>query len=370
MKGEQIMQISLTKKLAGAMGIKPTEPKEIDPLFAWTANWVKVWSNRRNEDLLILVNNATRFVVAAYEVKRKNLKNVPEIMLAAIRNTLLDLNLNIEIVDEYLRLAGPIEFAANCDRRYTAWLNKAGNDCSFYIGRRYNYIEKMFSDTVGTPVNYRPVNYSHEHEDSFKPYEKMFAALAELTDKPVYNYRAYEIKLTLDLDIYKAVRRFIVPADIKLDKLHRLFQRVLSWKDYHLHNWCVYDEESRRPIHTIAMSEEDVIDDEELETEHVLSEYFPKYKNMLYTYDFGDNWGHVVEFVRAIDNYDKESPYLLEAVGQTPPEDVGGTRGYIEFRKIMLDPNHKDYSFAEEWSGYWSPELSEWERTPRVISDR
>jgi hypothetical protein len=365
------MQISLTKKLARAMGIKPTNPKEIDPLFDWTANWVKVWDNRRNEDLLVLVNNATRFVVAAYEVKRKNLKNVPKIIVSAIRNTLLDLNLNTEIVDEYLRLAGSIEFAANCDRRYTAWLNKAGTDCSFYIGRRYNYIEKMFSDTIGAPINYRPVNYSYEHEDSFKPYEKMFTALAELTGKPVYNYRAYEIKITLDLDIYKAVRRLIVPADIKLDKLHSALQRVFSWRDYHLHNWRVFDEDSRMPICTLEMNIEDYIfDDEvdvELETEHVLSEYFPKYKHILYTYDFGDNWGHVMEFVRAIDNYDKESPYLLEAVGQTPPEDVGSTPGYIEFREIMLDPNHEDHLSAKEWVGYWSPELSEWERTPRVI---
>lgn len=61
------MQIALTKKLADALELKlPPCDETIDPLFTWTANWTKVWDNRRTEDLLVLVNNATRFTVAIY----------------------------------------------------------------------------------------------------------------------------------------------------------------------------------------------------------------------------------------------------------------------------------------------------------------
>lgn len=61
------MQIALTKKLADAMGINPSSTHEaVDPLFSWTANWTKVWDNRKVEDMLVLVNNATRFTVAIY----------------------------------------------------------------------------------------------------------------------------------------------------------------------------------------------------------------------------------------------------------------------------------------------------------------
>ncbi|MBT9169171.1 MAG: hypothetical protein DDT19_02525 [Syntrophomonadaceae bacterium] len=64
------MQIALTKKLADAMGADcPSVHKVVDPLFSWTANWTKVWDNRRAEDMLVLVNNATRFTVAIYRVK-------------------------------------------------------------------------------------------------------------------------------------------------------------------------------------------------------------------------------------------------------------------------------------------------------------
>lgn len=54
----------------------------------------------------VLVNNATRFTVAIYQVKRNSLKNVAEMMKAAISNTLLSMNLNPELVAEYMRLSG------------------------------------------------------------------------------------------------------------------------------------------------------------------------------------------------------------------------------------------------------------------------
>ena len=43
----------------------------------------------------------------------------------------------------------------------------------------------------------------------------MIDALCEVTGKQAYRYRAFELLVTLDLDIYKAVRKIIVPADIQ-----------------------------------------------------------------------------------------------------------------------------------------------------------
>jgi hypothetical protein len=364
------MQIALTKKLADAMGVKlPAAGDTVDPLISWTANWVRVWENRKAENMLVLVNNATRFVTAIYEVKRKGLKNVPDMMTAAIRNTLLALNLNPAIVDEYMRIAGKIEFTANRDMHHTAWVNHAGTECAFLVGRKYNGIDKMFSDTVGANTNYRLVGYSKNHEDSFMPKDKFFTALSAFTGLPVYSYRAYELLVTLDLEIYKATRRLIVPADIKLSGLHDVLQSVFRWKDCHLHDWCVLDGENREPVARLVMCDEYLDCDETaiLESEHKLSEYLPKYSHILYTYDMGDSWDHIIELVRVIDDHREESPYLLEAEGQTPPEDVGGVGGYIDFREIMLDPSHEDYAETKKWAGYLQTELSDWERKPRVI---
>lgn len=365
------MQIALTKKLAEAMEIKPSPVREvINPLFTWTANWTKVWDNRRIEDMLVLVNNATRFTVAIYQVKRKDMKNVgAEMMTAAIRNTLLALNLNIEIINEYLRLSGDVEFATNSDRQFTAWVNKAGTECAYHVGYNYNGVTKMFSDTIGASVNYHPVGYTNNHDDGFIPYKKMFDALAELTGKPVYKYQAFELLVTLDLEIYQATRRLIVPVNIELSQLHEVLQKVFRWKDRHLHDWNVYDGKSREPFVRLVMSDEDLAYDDKaiLEAGHKLSEFFPKYKSIIYTYDMGDNWEHLIELARVIDNNNEESPYLLEAVGQAPPEDVGGVSGYIDFRKIMQNPQHQDYEQTKQWAGYWRLELFDWESRPQVI---
>jgi hypothetical protein len=100
---------------------------------------------------------------------------------------------------------------------------------------------------------------------------------------------------------------------------------------------------------------------------HTLSEFLPAHKHIIYTYDMGDSWEHEIQLVRILEKLDQESPYLLEASGQTPPEDVGGIGGFVEFREIMMDPSHPEYEEMKEWAKYWTIELSDWESRPRVI---
>lgn len=154
------MQVALTKKLADAMGIKPAAAREDgNPLFTWTANWTRVWDNHEADDILVLVNNATRFTVAIYQVKRQDIKKTPDMLLPAIKNTLLAMNLNPELVEEYLRLAGEIELVRNHNRRAAGWVSKAGLECAFTVGRRYDGVEKVFNDTAGLRANGRTVDY-------------------------------------------------------------------------------------------------------------------------------------------------------------------------------------------------------------------
>ncbi|MDD2619995.1 MAG: plasmid pRiA4b ORF-3 family protein [Syntrophomonadaceae bacterium] len=366
------MQIALTKKLADAMGVNsPSVHENKNPLFSWTANWTKVWDNHRSEDMIVLVNNATRFTVAIYQVKRKDLKNVAEMIRTAISNTLFFMNLNPELVGEYMRLAGEVEFVQNRSRQTAAWVTKAGLDCAFYVGNEYNRIPKMYSDTVGVPANYRHVNYSGKNNEGFIPYRAMINALSDLTGKQAYKYRAFELLVTLDLEVYKAVRRIIVPADLEFVRLHKVLQSVFDWQNYHLYDFTIFDGNKRIPTARIVPFEEDLEYDEDaiLMKGHTLSEFLPERKHMLYTYDMGDNWEHEIQLIRVIEDHDKESPYLLEASGQTPPEDVGGVRGFVNFHEIILNPNHPEYRGMKEWAKYWTTELSDWKRRPRVIHD-
>ena len=361
------MQIALTKKLADAMGADCVYSlEEENPLFCWTANWTRVWDNRRAEDMLVLVNNVTRFTVAIYQVKRKDLKNVGEMMRTAIANTLLYMHLNPDLVEEYMHLAGEIRFTRNRNRQAAAWVTKAGHECAFHVGREYNGIAKMFSDTVGALANDSYVSFSSGNRDT-TPYKAMVKALSELTGMQAYKYRAFELLVTLDLEVYKAVRRIIVPANLEFARLHKLLQIVFNWKDYHLYDFTVFDGEE--PIVRYVPYEADLAYDTKavLMKGHTLSEVFPKYKHMIYTYDMGDDWEHQIQLVRIIEDHDEESPYLLEASGQTPPEDVGGVGGFINFREILMDPSHPEFEEMRAWAKYWNPELSDWQKQPRVI---
>jgi hypothetical protein len=363
------MQIALTKKLADAMGISPPSAQGAEnPLFSWTANWTKVWDNRRVEDMLVLVNNATRFAVALYQVKRKDLKNVAEMMRASIKNTLLAMSLNPEMVEEYMRLAGNVEFARNHNRQTAAWVTKAGLECAFHVGREYSDIAKMFSDTIGASTNHYYVS-DPIHNVDFCPDQAMIKALSELTGKQPYKYRAFELLVTLDLEIYQVMRRIIVPADLGFARLHKVLQSAFGWGNCHLYDFAFFGSNKHKPVTRIVPFEDDLGFDEDaiLMEGHTLSEFLPEHQHMRYTYDLGDNWEHEIQLVRVIEDYDQESPYLLEAKGQTPPEDVGGIGGFIDFREIMLNPGHSEYKAMREWAKYWTVELHEWQSRPGVI---
>lgn len=364
------MQIALTKKLSTAMGIKPAAIKEdVNPLFTWTANWTKVWDNRRTEDMLVLVNNATRFTVAVYQVKKKELKNISEIINDAISNTLLAMNFNEEVVAEYMEMAGGIEFVQNNSRQAASWVTKAGLECANYVGREYNGIEKVFTDTIGCFSNRLIVGCSGKDKESFYPYKLMRDELSKITGKEAYKYRAFELEVTLDLDIYKAIRKIIVPAHIQLTTFHKVLQSVFHWKNYHLYDFTVFNNDTNELTKRIVPFEEDLEYDNNaiLMENHTLDEILSDKNYLIYTYDMGDNWAHEIKLINEIEDYDKESPYLLEADGQSPPEDVGGVTGFIEFHDIMMNPKSPEHEDMKEWAGYWSLELKDWQKRPCVI---
>jgi len=44
-----------------------------------------------------------------------------------------------------------------------------------------------------------------------------------------------------------------------------------------------------------------------------------------------------------------EVPFLLEASGRCPPEDIAGPGGYMEFLEAIADPDHDRHDELIEW---------------------
>jgi hypothetical protein len=72
-------------------------------------------------------------------------------------------------------------------------------------------------------------------------------------------------------------------------------------------------------------------------------------KTIRYLYDFGDDWQHVIELERWFENTDTaDMPFLLEASGRCPPEDVGGPGGYAAFLTTIAQAAHPGHAEALE----------------------
>ncbi len=160
-----------------------------------------------------------------------------------------------------------------------------------------------------------------------------------------------------------------MPANLKLKHLHNLMQSVFSWKDYHLYDFSIINSDDHIIISRLVPNKEDWKYDDNaiLISEHTLDEFFPIYKNMIYTYDMGENWEHEIQLIRVIEEHQEESPYLLEAKGQAPPEDVGGIPGFLRFLQIMQNPNDPEYEEVKTWARYWMPDLWDYETKPKVL---
>ncbi len=154
-----------------------------------------------------------------------------------------------------------------------------------------------------------------------------------------------QIKMTL-LGVSKPPvwRRLLVPADIRLDRLHEAIQAAMGWEDYHMHVFCDGQAEYGMPDPELG---------HENERQATLGGLVDGTNGQVrYTYDFGDDWEHdiVVEKVVSAEPGGRY-PICLAGKGRCPPEDCGGAWGYRNLREVLADPAHEEHRDMLEWLG-------------------
>lgn len=160
------------------------------------------------------------------------------------------------------------------------------------------------------------------------------------------NRRFYLLKIQL-LDIEPAIwRRFVVPADITLDRLHDIIQIVMGWTDSHLHQFTI----GKKRYTEYPESKEDGLVCGLYRLGDLLKQ---KGRTFQYLYDFGDGWEHelVLEDSRYFHPELRGGAACLEGERACPPEDVGGVHGYFDFCEALKDPSHEEHEDWMEWSG-------------------
>jgi hypothetical protein len=160
------------------------------------------------------------------------------------------------------------------------------------------------------------------------------------------NERFYLLKIEL-LYIEPAIwRRFVVPANITLDRLHDVIQIVMGWTNSHLYQFTI----GNKRYTEYRESKEDGLVCSRYRLGGLIKQ---KGRKLRYLYDFGDGWEHelVLEENRYVNPELKTEPACLEGERACPPEDVGGVPGYFRFCNALKDPRHEDHENYMEWSG-------------------
>ena len=151
-------------------------------------------------------------------------------------------------------------------------------------------------------------------------------------------------------------RAFLIGADQSLLDLRAAIQAAFLWNDMHLWMFAVDGKtyEPRDPEHDEFIIE-DPRDAAMTRIGDALQADGPP---AVYTYDFGDDWTHLVEVLeRSEMKPDEALPAFLDGAFATPPEDIGGPPMYELFKKAISAPKHREHTWAKEVHPVnWVPE--------------
>lgn len=81
----------------------------------------------------------------------------------------------------------------------------------------------------------------------------------------------------------------------------------------------------------------------------LLRDVFEKRDSCVYSYDFGDDWEHVITVEERFDTGSGKFK-LLEMQGERPPEDVGGEGGFEDYMRVLSNPDDPEYESTVRWA--------------------
>ena len=157
----------------------------------------------------------------------------------------------------------------------------------------------------------------------------------------------YQLKVSLRGTRPPIWRRLEVASDLTLGDLHEVLQIAMGWADSHLHAFVADGVEYGPPDPERGTQ---VRDESRVRLTRVLRA--PK-DRMVYEYDFGDGWEHVVvlEKVLPYDLVRHRDPRVTGGRRACPPEDCGGVFGFYRMLHVLGDPQHPEHEEMREWVG-------------------
>jgi len=138
-----------------------------------------------------------------------------------------------------------------------------------------------------------------------------------------------------------------VPSWITLAKLHHVLQAAMGWTNSHLHQFDIAGTQYGIPDEDYP---EIMPGDERRVT--LAACLGTSITAFGYEYDFGDSWEHAIQVERILPLDDTlHYPICIAGANACPPEDVGGTHGYLDFLQAIADRTHPEHADSLRWCG-------------------
>ena len=156
-------------------------------------------------------------------------------------------------------------------------------------------------------------------------------------------------------------RRIQVPASYSFWDLHVAIQDAMGWLDCHLHEFTVVLDSKSGRIGRFGIPVDDMLEQPPIRpgwTVKVSDVLDRGDLPMLYVYDFGDEWRHMMVYEGGAQlDRSVKYPRCVSGGRKCPPEDCGGVDGYVELLEAIRDPKHERHTELLEWlGGYFDPD--------------
>lgn len=134
----------------------------------------------------------------------------------------------------------------------------------------------------------------------------------------------YQLKITVQGTKPPVWRRVIVPEHITFCDLDDIIEKIFGWTHSHLYEFIIRDW-GMRITGAPLMEEED-------NAEECIDSWMKEGSTIYYTYDFGDNWEHLIKVEKLVE-YEHRYPTVLKSKGTNMIEDCGGIWGFEECKE-------------------------------------
>lgn len=165
-------------------------------------------------------------------------------------------------------------------------------------------------------------------------------------------------------------RTVILPKSANLGWIHAVIQIAMGWTNSHLHKFNLGDDTISDPSFNLNEFEVDppVTDENTVTVDQVAKTKTPV---LVYRYDFGDSWNHLLTF-EPLSKGQYPAERLAVCVGGSracPPEDCGSVPGYEDLLEALRNKKHPEHRAMKRWLGrLYDPELFSVEKANRFLA--